>query len=267
MSRRTRCAILALWVVAVAVPPSAGSAAEPADGIVLLIPQLLPTDRAEDGQLIGLWVGLPQLAAARAQVAILDIEIMPYARIFKAVPSGNNDCCPLIARTAESEKKYRWVAPTQRVALSAFVLKDRADPPRTIGDLKHETILALRGVLSAQALASLGLSAGEANTGENAVQMLRRGRASTVVLGNVAAWLAQRSGAELQEAVRLWEWPGYFACSPGLDPAISQRLADAINKIFAQGEDRAFAAADGLGHDYERMRPVAAETPPAAADH
>jgi polar amino acid transport system substrate-binding protein len=256
---------LALWVVGIAVPSSTASAAE-ADGIVLLVPQLLPTERIEDSQLTGLWVGLPKLAAARAQVVIPDIEIMPYARIFKAVPSGKNYCCPLIARTAELEKNYRWVAPTQRVVLSAFVLTGRADPPRTIGDLKQETILALRGVLSAQALASLGLSAGEANTGENVVQMLQRGRASAVVLGTVAAWVAQRTGVALREAVRLWEWPGYFACSPGLDAAISQRLADAIDNIFAHGEDRAFAAADGLGDDYERMRPVAAEKPPAAAD-
>ncbi len=265
MSRRACCAILALSLVAIAVPPSTGSATE-ADGIVLLIPQLSPTDLVGNGLLTGLWVGLPKLAAARAQVAITGIEIVPYARIFKAVPSGENYCCPLIARTAELEKDYRWLAPTQRIILSAFVLRDRADPPRTLDDLKRETVVALRGVLSAQALASLGLSVGETHTGDNAVQMLQRGRVTAVILGNVGAWVAQRSGVALREAVRLWEWPGYFACSPGLDAAISRRLADAIDDIFAHGEDRAFAAADGLGDDYERMRPVAAETPPVSAD-
>jgi ABC-type amino acid transport substrate-binding protein len=257
--------MLAMSLVAIAAPPSTGSATE-AGGIVLLVPQLLPTDMVENGRLTGLWVGLPKLAAARAQVTIAGIQIVPYARIFKAVPSGKNYCCPLIIRTAELEKDYRWLAPTQRIILSAFVLRDRADPPRTLDDLKRETVLALRGVLSAQALASLGLSVDEAHTGDDAVRMLQHGRVTAVILGNVAAWMAQRNGVALREAVRLWERPGYFACSPQLDAAISQRLADAISDIFAHGEDRAFAAADGLGSDYERLRPVPAETPPVPAD-
>ncbi len=265
MSGRARFIMLALSLFSIAASPSSGSATEEA-GIVLLVPQLLPTWPMDDNQLIGIWVDLSKLAATRAQVTIAGIHIVPYARIFRDVPSGQNHCCPVIARTAGREKDYKWLAPTQRMIVSAFVLKDRANPPRTLGDLKNESVLAIRGILSAETRASLGLSADEVNTGDEAVRMLQRGRASAVVLGNVASWMAERRGVALQEAVRLWEWPGYFACSPILDAAITRRLAEAIKQIFARGEDRAFAAADGLGDQYERMRPVAVDPPPAAED-
>jgi hypothetical protein len=60
----------------------------------------------------------------------------------------------------------------------------------------------------------------------------------------------------IEEAVRLSETPGYFACSPRLDPAIGQLLAVEIDAIFATGEDRAIAAANGLGDAYEAVRPA-----------
>jgi len=186
--------MLALSLFSIAASPSSGSATEEA-GIVLLVPQLLPTWPMDDNQLIGIWVDLSKLAAARAQVTIAGIHIVPYARIFRDVPSGQNHCCPVIARTAGREKDYKWLAPTQRMIVSAFVLKDRANPPRTLGDLKNESVLAIRGILSAETRASLGLSADEVNTGDEAVRMLPRGRASAVVLGNVASWMAERRGA------------------------------------------------------------------------
>jgi hypothetical protein len=260
MSRRVRHAALALALAAGVASPSLGLAAEEG-GIVLLVPQL--SDRMESGRLTGLWVDLPKLAAARAHVAILRSEIVPYARITSSVPLSENYCCPLIARTAELEKDYSWIAPTQRIVFSAFVLKERTDPPRTVADLKRENIVALRGILEAQGLASLDLPASEANTGDQAVQMLLRGRATAVVLGTVGSWVAEAGGISLREAVRLAEWPGYFACSPKLDAAIARRLGEAIDDIFARGEDRGFAAADGLGEAYERMRPGAVATPEA----
>ena len=79
MSGRARFIMLALSLFSIAASPSSGSATEEA-GIVLLVPQLLPTWPMDDNQLIGIWVDLSKLAAARAQVTIAGIHIVPYAQ-------------------------------------------------------------------------------------------------------------------------------------------------------------------------------------------
>jgi len=60
----------------------------------------------------------------------------------------------------------------------------------------------------------------------------------------------------VKEVMPLAETMGYFVCSPGLDRGIADRLAAAVDEIFAEGLDRPLAAADGMDPAvYERVRP------------
>jgi hypothetical protein len=67
---------------------------------------------------------------------------------------------------------------------------------------------------------------------------------------------AKEAGVTVKEAMPLAETLGYFVCSPGIDNATADRLAKAINGIFADGLDRPLAAADGMDAQiYDRVRP------------
>jgi hypothetical protein len=67
---------------------------------------------------------------------------------------------------------------------------------------------------------------------------------------------AKEAGVTVKEAMPLAETLGYFVCSPGIDDTTADRLAKAINGIFADGLDRPLAAADGMDAQiYDRVRP------------
>jgi ABC-type amino acid transport substrate-binding protein len=215
-----------------------------------------PTTRLEDGKPAGYWVELIGLAASRAEVAV-SFQILPYVRALREVSDGTNRCNPLVARTADREASYSWIAPTRRLLISAFVLRGATDPPRTAEALKQREIAVMRGTLGDLTLTNLGIPARRVVDTDQMALLLKRGRVSVIVSDFQVAMAAASSAAiAIEEVVRLSETPGYFACSPDLDAAAGQRLTIEIDAIFATGEDRAIAAANGLGDSYEIVRPA-----------
>jgi polar amino acid transport system substrate-binding protein len=250
-------AVLALLILvgAGAVPSSRIAAAADA-AIEVLVAMSPPTTRLEDGRPVGYWVELIGLAASRAEVAV-GFQILPYARALREVSDGTNLCNPLVARTPDREETYSWIAPTRRLLISAFVLRGAADPPRTVEALKQREIAVMRGTLGDLTLATLGIPARRVADTERLALLLERGRVSVIVSDfQVAMAAASTAVIVIEEVVRLSETPGFFACSPRLDPAIGRRLAVEIDAIFATGEDRAIAAVNGLGDSYEVVRPA-----------
>jgi polar amino acid transport system substrate-binding protein len=210
----------------------------------------------EDGRPAGYWVELIGLAASRAEI-VVGFQILPYARALREVSEGTNLCNPLVARTPDREGSYSWVAPTRRLLVSAFVLRGAIDPPRTAAALRDREIAVMRGTLGDLTLTALGIPARRVTDTSHLALLLERGRISVIVSDfQVAMAAASTAAIAIEEVVRLSETPGYFACSPRLDPAIGRRLAVEIGTIFAKGEDRAIAAASGLGDSYEVVRPV-----------
>jgi len=225
-------------------------------GITVLVGRSPPSVRWEGGKLTGYWVELSRLAAARAGVPILTIDPVPYVRALRDVAAGDGLCHPFVARTPAREPHYRWIAPTRRIVISAFVIAGAADPPGSADDLKRREIAVQRDTFGDATLSALDIPATRVTDTNQLAVLLAHDRVSAFVAeygSGIAA--AKEAGIAVDEAMQVSETLGYFVCSPSLDAAVAERLARAINEIFAQGLDRPLADADGNTDAYERVRP------------
>jgi ABC-type amino acid transport substrate-binding protein len=215
--------------------------------------------RWENGKLTGYWVELSRLAAHKANVPIKDFLNLPYQRSLQEVAGGSNQCHPFVARTPKHEASYRWVAPTRRIVTTVFVTPDLPNPPKTIEELKKHEIAVQRGTLGDHALEELGIPAARVTDTSRLAILLERHRVSVFVAEYASGFAsAKEASVVVKEAMPLAETLGYFVCSPGIDGAIVDRMAKAINDIFAEGLDLPLAAADGMDAKvYDRVRPPA----------
>jgi ABC-type amino acid transport substrate-binding protein len=237
--------------------PAVDGSAEDA-GITVLVGRSPPSVRWENGKLTGYWVELSRLVGAQAQVPILNIDSVPYVRALREVAAGKNLCHPFVARTAEREPHYRWIAPTRRIIISVFVVAGTADAPKSIDALKHREVAVQRETFGDATLSELGIAATRVTDTNQLAVLLSHDRVSAFVAeyaSGIAA--AKEAGIAVDEPMQVSETLGFFVCSPSLDPAVADRLAQAIGAIFAEGLDRPLAAADGEGDAYERVRPPA----------
>ena len=246
---------LALAGVLCAAAPSVDAIADEA-GISILVGRSPPSVRWEGGKLTGYWVELSRLAAARAEVPILTIDPVPYVRALRDVAAGDGLCHPFVARTPARESHYRWIAPTRRIVISAFVIAGTADPPKSTDDLKHRELAVQRDTFGDATLIALDIPATRVTDTNQLAVLLAHDRVSAFVAefgSGIAA--AKEAGIAVDEAMQVSETLGYFVCSPSLDAAVGERLSRAVNEIFAQGLDRPLADADGNSDAYERVRP------------
>jgi len=139
-----------------------------------------------------------------------------------------------------------------------FVTADLPKPPTTAEQLKRHEIAVQRGTLGDQALEALGIPATRITDTNRLAILLGHGRVS-VFVAEYASGLAaaEEAAVSVKEAMPLAETMGYFVCSPSIDAAVADRLAIAIDGIFADGLDRPLAAADGMDQrSYDRVRPA-----------
>jgi ABC-type amino acid transport substrate-binding protein len=239
-----------------ALPVPSGALAE--DGsIEMLVGRTPPNVRWENGKLTGYWVELSRLAAQNAKVAIKGFQNLPYPRSLQEVAGGIRLCHPFVARTPKHEASYRWIAPTRRIVTTVFVTGDLPNPPRTLEDLRGHEIAVQRGTLGDQALEQLGIPAMRITDTSRLAILLANRRVSVFVAEYASGFAsAKEAGVTVREAMPVAETLGYFVCSPGIDDATADRLAKAINGIFANGLDHPLAAADGVdARIYDRVRP------------
>jgi ABC-type amino acid transport substrate-binding protein len=227
------------------------------DSIEVLVGRTPPNVRWENGKLTGYWVELSRLAAQNADVPIKGFLNLPYQRSLQDLAGGARQCHPFVARTPKHEELYRWVAPTRRIVTTVFVTEDLPNPPKTIEELKGHEIAVQRGTLGDQALQTMGIPATRITDTSRLAILLANHRVSVFVAEYASGFAsAKGAGVTVKEAMPLAETLGYFVCSPGMDDAIVDRLAKAINGIFAHGFDRPLAAADGMDTQiYDRVRP------------
>lgn len=246
--------ITVLMLLCMLAPPSVALAE---DSIEVLVGRTPPNVRWEGDRLTGYWVELSRLAAEKAGVSISAFQNLPYQRSLREVAIGADLCHPFVARTPENEQSYRWVAPTRRLVTTVFVTADLADPPKTIEDLRAHEIAVQRETQGDRVLEQLGIAATRVTDTNSLAVMLAHHRVSVFVAEYASGFAsAQEAAVTVKEAMPLAETLGYFVCSPGIDRAIGERLAKAINGIFANGLDRPLAAADGMDAAiYERVRP------------
>ena len=131
-----------------------------------------------------------------------------------------------------------------------------ADPPKSTDDLRHREIAVQRDTFGDATLIALDIPATRVTDTNQLAVLLAHDRVSAFVAeyaSGISA--AKQAGIVVDEAMQVSETLGYFVCSPSLDAAVAERLARAINEIFAQGLDRPLADADGNTDAYERVRP------------
>lgn len=254
---RWRSTVRSVPGLALAVLLSLASASQANDSIEMLVGRNPPNVRWENGKLTGYWVELSRLTAQNADVPIKDFQNLPYPRSLQEVAGGSRLCHPFVARTPDRESLYRWVAPTRRIVTTVFVTEDLPNPPKTVEELKGHEIAVQRGTLGDQALEQMGVPAMRV-TDTNRLAILLANRRVSVFVAELSSGFAAAKEAvvTVREAMPLAETLGYFVCSPGLDDATADRLAKAINSIFADGLDRPLATADGMDVQiYDRVRP------------
>jgi ABC-type amino acid transport substrate-binding protein len=246
----------ALVLVAGALPLSSSVLAQD-HSIEMLVGRTPPNVRWEDGKLTGYWVELSRLAARNADVPIKDFLNLPYQRSLQELAGGTRQCHPFVARTPKHESSYRWVAPTRRIVTTVFVTEDLPNPPKTIEELKGHEIAVQRGTVGDQTLERMGIPAMRITDTSRLAILLANHRVSVFVAEYASGFAsAKEAGVMVKEAMPLAETLGYFVCSPGIEDATAERLAKAINGIFADGLDRPLAAADGMDAQiYDRVRP------------
>ena len=229
------------------------------DSIEMLVGRTPPNVRWENGTLTGYWVELSRLAAQNAKVPIKEFLNLPYQRSLQELAGGTRQCHPFVARTPKHEERYRWVAPTRRIVTTVFVTEDLPNPPTTLDELKGHEIAVQRGTLGDQALEEMGIPAMRITDTSRLAILLANHRVSVFVAEYASGFASAKEAAvTVREAMPLAETLGYFVCSPGIDDATADRLAKAINGIFADGLDRPLAAADGMDAQiYDRVRPPA----------
>ena len=225
--------------------------------IEMLVGRTPPNVRWENGRLTGYWVELSRLAAQNAEVPLKDFLNLPYQRSLQELAGGTRQCHPFVARTPKHEELYRWVAPTRRIVTTVFVTENLPNPPKTIEELKGHEIAVQRGTLGDQTLEQMGIPAMRITDTSRLAILLANHRVSVFVAEYASGFAsAKEAGVTVKEAMPLAETLGYFVCSPGIDNATADRLAKAINGIFADGLDRPLAAADGMDAQiYDRVRP------------
>lgn len=224
--------------------------------ITVFVGRSPPSVRWENGKLTGYWVELSRLAAERAGVPIAGIETVPYVRALREIAAGDGLCHPFVTRTPAREAHYRWIAPTRRVVISVFVRAGTANAPRSVEMLRVHEVAVQRDTFGDVTLSRLGIAASRVTDTNELGILLSHDRVTAFVAeyaSGVAA--ADAAGIAVDESMQLSEALGYFACSPSLDDATAARLAQALTAIFAEGLDRALAAADGGDKAYERVRP------------
>ncbi|HEV8389047.1 MAG TPA: transporter substrate-binding domain-containing protein [Dongiaceae bacterium] len=255
MVRSRPISALALVLALGMLAQARGSEAD--DSIEMLVGRTPPNVRWENGRLTGYWVELSRLAAQKANVQITEFLNLPYQRSLQELTAASHACHPFVPRTPKNEASYRWVAPTRRIVTTVFVTADLPNPPRTLEQLRQHEIAVQRGTLGDHALEEMGVPATRVTDTSRLAILLAHHRVSVFVAEYASGFASAKEAAVLvKEAMPLADTVGYFVCSPRIDAAIADRLATAINGIFAAGVDRPLAAADGMdAATYDRVRP------------
>src|SRR6185503_15047907 len=159
-----------------------------------------------------------RLVAARAEVPLLNVDPVPYVRALRDIAAGDGLCNPFVARTPARESHYRWIAPTRRIVIGAFVIAGAADPPRSTDDLKRREIAVQRDTFGDATLSALDIPATRVTDNNQLGILLAHDRVSAFVAeygSGIAA--AKQAGIAVDEAMQVSETLGYFVCSPSLD--------------------------------------------------
>lgn len=204
----------------------------------LYLSQSPPLSTLEVGGVFGMVGEVTAKAAAMAGYQ-LQVKTPPWARAQRTVQTGVDQLIIPLSRTPDREDQYTWIAPILTMDRAFFSLDKR------VASFDEARITFARiavGMGSAQEvkLREQGFGTEQIyplKIGESPAQLLRMGRVDAWFNGVPESryiW-RQVSATPLQEGPSLMRSDLYLACSKRCDPAMVQKLRQAVEALRANG--------------------------------
>ncbi len=221
----------------------------PACALTLLTEENPPFNYTENGKLTGLVTELVQETMKRANVPYT-VEVLPWTRAYMRTQSEKDTCLFATARLENREKLFTWVGPFASNLWGVYGRGDFSGSVRLLVDLKP---FRIGGVISDAKVEYLK---------ENGVTNIRQALEDRVNPprlflpaedpNRIDLWVTGFFGArEVARAAKVTDIklvyvvrdiPLYLACSPQTAPTTLKALADALEKVRADGLPARLAA-------------------------
>lgn len=206
-----------------------------ADDLTIYTENYPPYNYEEGGKVVGMSTEKLVAAIQKAGVNIdpANIELVPWARAYKAAQDSANTCVFSTTRTAERENMFAWVSP---LAPTQIGLIAKADSTITISDAKDANsykVGVIRDDVGQMLLKSAGVSTFDiSKTIELLAKKLNAGRIDLVSYEvNVFKSLAKKAGmdeSQFKVVHILSESELGLACHKDTDPAVLEKLRNAL---------------------------------------
>ena len=218
-----------------------------ADTLKVVTEEWAPFNYLEQGKLAGLSIELLEAAARRAHFQT-QIEVLPWERAYRKALNEPDVLIFTMARKAEREHLFEWVAPIYSRTIYLYKARHRADVRLdTLQDARrYKVVAAGENDASAVDLRNAGLERGNNllyvyGADVQRLRMLMAGRVDLMPMHELQVpLLAREIGMAPGEFVRLLplnvgEDDYYFAFSKGTSPERVERLRKAFKSLRVDG--------------------------------
>ncbi len=199
-----------------------------------------PITYSSEGRASGIGTAIVTEVMRRAGIKS-SIEVMPWARAYRAASTTKNAGLFVTARTPQREALFHWIGPLVRTQGILYGRRNEPISITTLADAERVEKIAvprewyLQKILEAGGLKNLHTVA----TPHKALQMLQAGRVSLAAIDDVNLQMtAKEVGIEATEFVpryRIAESQQYLALSIGTSPAIVHACRQAFESMKLDG--------------------------------
>ena len=226
------------------IPFSAGFA-QTVDDLVLMTEQYPPFNFEEDGKLQGISVDLldQMLKKVGSKLTRDDIQLLPWAKGYKAGLTKKNNVIFSTTRTAERETLFKWVGPFAPTRISLTARKDKNIKINTINDVKRYRIGVIRDDVGEQLLVAAGIPKKNLDRTAKAISNIKKLSAGKIDMWSyeetVAKWFIKKNSfnpADYEVVHVLKEGVLSYAFNKDTPDSIIQKLQNALDGIKKSGE-------------------------------
>lgn len=202
-----------------------------------------PYNYEENGQVRGISTDILRAACTMAKLNC-SIDLVPWARAYKAASTEPKALAYTTARKPSREHEFVWVGPILPRSTWVYTREGGTPAPASAADLAKLRIGIVRGEASEQDLLAAGVPASAfiaQPTNLDVLRMMLAGGLDAMVDTEVAMhWSLKKLGLSarsVHQAFKLTdEGAYYYALNPGTPAQTVERLQTAIDKLRANGQ-------------------------------
>lgn len=235
----SRSILLTFFVMAVSVPVSAAE-------LIVMTEHNPPFNFEENGWVGGLSTDIFLEMARIANVPVTrdDVVVWPWARAYEEVQNNPDAILFSTARTDHREHLFQWIGPIITLKCSFIARKDAKVMIEDLSrDLSNYTIGTIRESAPEQVLIKNGVAPEQLQRVHHLnlnVKKLVEGRVDALLFNESAIMYDIKQmnlNPDDYEVVHtLMTAPLYYVAGRDMDPAIVQRLQDALDEMVLQGK-------------------------------